>query len=282
MNVTAGTGNVGWLVGVAALIISTSGLAADEAQSGQSDLWLKARLVIAYTLNTHLNPFDIGVQVDHGVATLSGNADSDVERELAVAIAKGVDGIVEVRDEIRVEPETAGESASDQASGESSQQKFLRILTDATTTARVKSRLLWHSQTDGLDIGVDTDEGAVTLTGTVNTAGERELAEFIALDTAGAASVNNRIAVSAEYVPTAERIKRDASDVWITTKAKSLILFSKDAAGSRVDISTDGGIIHVDGIVRSSAQKSRIIRMLGDVAGVKGVEADLLVVGRET
>ena len=47
---------------------------------------------------------------------------------------------------------------------------------DATITASVKSKLLWNTRTDGLDIGVDTVAGKVTLSGAASSAEEKDLA----------------------------------------------------------------------------------------------------------
>jgi len=46
-------------------------------------------------------------------------------------------------------------------------RSFLRKVEDANLTAKVKSQLLWNSNTGGLAINVDTLDGVVSLSGNV-------------------------------------------------------------------------------------------------------------------
>src|SRR5690554_8212915 len=50
----------------------------------------------AFALNRHLSPFSIDLAVEDGVAILSGEVESEVERELAEQVVLGVEGIREV------------------------------------------------------------------------------------------------------------------------------------------------------------------------------------------
>lgn len=187
-------------VGLLAAGFSVNGWAAEEDQ--RSDIWLESKLATTYLLNDYLSPFTLDVEVDEGVAFLSGTVDSDVARDLAIEIAKGTDGIKEVKDNIDVKPrEDRGESDA-QASRDSDGQRtdadrneFFRTVQDATITAAVKSKLLWDNNTEGLDIKVDTDDGVVTLKGDVASEANKDLAEQIARNTHGVQKVDNRLEV---------------------------------------------------------------------------------------
>jgi len=130
---------------------------ADLKDVRHSDLWLQATLVTTYALNEHLDPLRIDVDVEHGLATLSGSVDSDVQRDLAGELAAGVDGIKQVNNELQVQPDEA------KASGET--PGFREYVRDANITVRFKSRLLWDAETQGLQINVDTRDGVVRLSG---------------------------------------------------------------------------------------------------------------------
>lgn len=66
---------------------------------------------------------------------------------------------------------------------------------DAAITTKVKTKLLADSRTDGLKIDVDTQAGVVYLNGEVETTEERQMAEALAKDVNGVASVENNLTV---------------------------------------------------------------------------------------
>lgn len=66
---------------------------------------------------------------------------------------------------------------------------------DTSITAAVKAKLLANSSTSGMDIHVTTNHGVVTLSGTVSSDAERQLAERIARDTDGVTDVTNNLNV---------------------------------------------------------------------------------------
>lgn len=164
-----------------------------ESQSWQGrarDAWLDGRIETAFALNRYLNPFEIDTQVDDGAVKLSGTVDSQIDKELAGEIAKGVDGVREVDNQLAVDPDRA-----DSARQPSPDRSFGQRVEDATITARVKVALLSSPSTEGLAIDVDTERAVVTLAGEVRSAQERELAERIAENTEGVERVANTLEV---------------------------------------------------------------------------------------
>ena len=65
-------------------------------------------------------------------------------------------------------------------------------------TANVKTRLLLNEHTGGLDINVDSMNGVVTLSGTVESEEESALAEQIAKNADDTRKVNNRLQVKTQ------------------------------------------------------------------------------------
>ena len=264
-----------WAICAVLLLLAVTAVAAEnQGEETHSDLWLKAKLVTAYTLNQHLNPFRLHVEVKNGVAHLSGTVDSDVERDLAVEIAKGVDGISEVQEEIKVEP---GAGA-----GERREPAFFRRVEDATITARVKSRLLWNRNTNGLAIDVETENGVVTLKGKVASGAHRDLAVQLAKNTTGVQRVKDELEVVSSPQSAGEKnplktMETKASDAWITTKVKSMLLFSKEAESADIEVSTRNQIVTLEGTVVSKEQEGKILQTVGDIVGVKAVRSKLVV-----
>lgn len=265
-------------VGAVLLLFAAAVFAAEgKRDEMQSDLWLKAKLVTAYTLNRHLNPFKLDVEVENGVAHLSGTVDSDVERDLAVEIAKGVEGIRDVKEDIRIEP---GAMATERR-----ESGFFRTVEDATITARVKSKLLWNRNTNGLDINVTTEKGVVTLKGKAASDAQKDLAVQLAKNTPGVKRVNGELKVVPETgkekekgeMGTLKKMESKAEDAWITTKVKSMLIFSNETEGADIDVDTDSRVVTLKGTVVSEAQKEIILKMVSDVVDVKEVRSKLAV-----
>jgi hyperosmotically inducible protein len=63
-----------------------------------------------------------------------------------------------------------------------------------------------------------------------------------------------------------------ASDTWVTTKVKTKIVGDKALKGSKIDVSTTGGIVTLSGTVTSEAQKTRAITLAKGIKGVKDVD----------
>jgi hyperosmotically inducible protein len=66
---------------------------------------------------------------------------------------------------------------------------------DGALTARIKSKMALDDYVKALDIDVDTNDGIVTLSGTVATAQQRERAVALARETRGVRQVTDRLQV---------------------------------------------------------------------------------------
>jgi hyperosmotically inducible periplasmic protein len=163
-----------------------------ELAQAIKDGWIDGRLEAVYALNRHLNPFAINTDVDQGVVHLTGTVESDIDRDLAVELAKGIDGVVEVRNDLEVE---AGSARSQDAQADGPERSFGTWVDDATTTAAIKTKLVGNSNTSGLQIKVETHGDVVTLSGTVASDQERQLAEEIARNTGDVRDVRNELVV---------------------------------------------------------------------------------------
>jgi len=186
------------LIATASLIaLSTlaSGIAyADQSKSFEGaakDAWLTGRIESMYLLNEHLNPFEISTSVESGTVYLAGTVDSDIDKDLAAALAKNIDGVMKVENALMVD--ASADAAAE--SGDHTRRDFGTWVDDATTTAAVKSRLVGNSNTKGLQIDVDTNHDVVTLSGRVKTEEEKALAEEIALLAKDVEEVHNNLVV---------------------------------------------------------------------------------------
>jgi osmotically-inducible protein OsmY len=155
-----------------------------------SDTWLQTKLVTTYTLNRHLSVFDFDTEVVDQVAYLKGSIGSEVQKDLAEQIAMSIDGVREVKNQLKVVPELTKKADNP---GKTAERSFGQIVEDLTITASVKSSLLTNQNIEGLNINVDTSFGEVTLQGKVKSGTEKALAERLASNTEGVREVNNNL-----------------------------------------------------------------------------------------
>jgi osmotically-inducible protein OsmY len=175
-----------------ASLASPTALADASTFSGTTkDAWLTGKIESAFLLNAHLNPFAITTDVDNGIVRLSGMVENDIDRDLALEVARGVNGVVDVKNELRVDADGAA-AARQSAAG---QRDFGSWVDDATTTAVVKSKLIGNEHTKGGKIDVDTQDDVVTLSGRVSSQTESDLAEQLARNTGDVKDVRNNLVV---------------------------------------------------------------------------------------
>jgi hyperosmotically inducible protein len=79
----------------------------DEGASELTDAKIATVIKTRLLLDTDISGFDIDVDVEAGHVTLTGDVDSDAERQLAVEIAKNASDVTDVEDNLRVITETA-------------------------------------------------------------------------------------------------------------------------------------------------------------------------------
>jgi osmotically-inducible protein OsmY len=264
---------------VAALLASP--IHADQETSAVSEARIQGQLWATYALNRHLNPFDLDVTVEGDTVTLSGEVDDIVKKDLAEQIALATDGVENVNNRISVKEDYEPTRAADDTG-----RGFGERVSDATTTATVKSKLLWNRHTSGMSINVDSRDGVVTLEGEVASEDARETAERLAANTDGVRSVSNNIRVDANArssSSTDSAESRDAgdafSDAWITTKVRSTLLFSTAVSGTRIGVETRDGIVRLEGQVSSEEEKARAVQLAREIKGVKRVDAENVSIG---
>ena len=176
------------IVALLATLATVPALAAKP--TGQpGDAWLQGKIETVYLLNRHLNGFAIDTDVKGGAVHLTGKVESAIDRDLAGELAKGIDGVVSVKNDLVV----AEHSRVPVAQGD--HRPFGEWVEDATTTARVKTKLLTDKNIAGLKINVDTKGDVVTLAGEVGSSEQKQLAEQLARNTGDVKDVHNQLVI---------------------------------------------------------------------------------------
>lgn len=161
-------------------------------------------------------------------------------------------------------------------------------LSDAALTAKVKTRLLTNDLTRGININVDSDDGVVTLRGTVPSEAAKDKAGEIALAVDGVDSVTNALVVgdssvnpqtlTAKTRKAGQRAGDVISDGWITTQVKTRLLADSEIEGLDINVSTDDGRVVLAGLVPSERIRDKVIVTAHRVRGVHSVDARALQV----
>jgi osmotically-inducible protein OsmY len=264
----------------AASLIGITPIAAQAAQGDLQTQLAQARqegsIWTAFALNRHLSPFNIGVKVEQGTAVLTGKVENQVDKDLATQIASDTQGINKVDNQLQIDPQVAAEPGT--------KANMAQRFDDATLTATIKSKLLWNSVTEGLNIEVAAAQGVVTLKGQAKDADAKQLAGSLASNTDGVTEVNNLISVSARNTQAikeqneaqANSVREEFSDAWITSKVKSSLIYSRNLDGLNIKVDTKSGVVSLDGVVANYAEKELAVEIARNIRGVKGVDADTL------
>ena len=72
----------------------------------------------------------------------------------------------------------------------------------------------------------------------------------------------------------------NVDDATVTAAVKSQLVMDKAANLTRIDVDTDHGVVHLNGIVDSSEQKARAQELARRVKGVRKIVNDLQVARR--
>ena len=140
------------------------------------DAWLHGKVEMALAINPHLNPFTIDTSVNKGVVRLTGNVESEIDRDMATEVARSIDDVVDVKNDLKIRSDAKTEKTGKR----STVDQLGTALDDASITTAVKSKLLANSNTQGLKIDVTTKNNRVILAGSVSSEEEKDLAGGIA------------------------------------------------------------------------------------------------------
>ncbi|EEW0764291.1 molecular chaperone OsmY [Escherichia albertii] len=141
------------------------------------DSAITAKVKAALVDHDNIKSTDISVKTDQKVVTLSGFVESQTQAEEAVKAAKSVAGVVSVSDKLHVRD-----------SKESSVKGYAG---DTAITSEIKAKLLADDTVPSRHVNVETTDGVVQLSGTVDSQAQSDRAESIAKAVDGVKSVKN-------------------------------------------------------------------------------------------
>ena len=144
------------------------------------DSVITTRVRTALMSDEDIKSLDIKVKTDKGAVLLSGFADSQVQIDRDIAVARSIEGV---------------KSVDNQLSLKTGRQTVGNKIDDSVVTARVKSALLGDAAMKSLDVSVTTRKGEVQLSGYVDNPTQQARAMNITSGVEGVVSVANHMSI---------------------------------------------------------------------------------------
>ncbi|MCL5676936.1 MAG: BON domain-containing protein [Firmicutes bacterium] len=138
------------------------------------------------------------------------------------------------------------------------------VLDDREIAARVKRALLNHTQSSGLDVHVECQDGVVQLSGAVDVLADRQQAEYIAGRVSGVRGVSNGLTVAMDGNVSDEHLRQEVGKK----------LGTSDLARG-VGAEVRGGRVTLLGRVDNLAQAREAFRLASGTRGVREVCSDI-------
>ena len=152
---------------------------ADE-QTPINDSWLTANTKIALFADARLKGSEINVETTQGLVMIRGKVDSDEAKQAAEGIAKGIDGVKSVKNELQVVAPSKRDAIDDK---------------DASITTRGNEQIVKDFYLKKAGIHAQTNAGVVSLSGEVSDLMTSAQASWTVWQVPGVKSVKNDLTV---------------------------------------------------------------------------------------
>jgi osmotically-inducible protein OsmY len=195
---------------------------------------------ILFDMAVDLN--DIDVKTTEGIVTLTGVVDNIMAQKRAAKLAKTVKGVRSVVNRIKVIPSV--------------------FRTDTAILHDVETALLRDPATKSFAIDTAVSNKQVTLTGTVGSWQQKQLAEKVAGNVRGVKAVENEIEI--EY-------KKTRTDAQIEDEVEGALRWDTMVDDGQIQVDVENGFVHLKGFVGSAAERDQAV-INAWVMGVDKVE----------
>lgn len=188
------------LLAIALTLLAWTGSDCTRQEIDDSSITTKVKTALATDKDT--SAIKISVTTQNGVVILTGVVPTETEKARAGEIARKIEGVKGVENNITVDPRSVGATNVGKKVGEATERAAEKIseatestreaLSDTSIQAKIKSQLLINGMNR---THVDVRDGNVTLTGQVDTAQDKSNAEDMAKRTKGVRSVKNDLTI---------------------------------------------------------------------------------------
>jgi hyperosmotically inducible periplasmic protein len=141
---------------------------------------------------------------------------------------------------------------------------------DKRIESTAKKSYVFNTYLKGDDIQIHSQDGVVTLTGTVSEESHLSLAADTVADLPGVKSVDNRLEVKGG-------ILEKNSDAWIHAKIKTMLMLHRNLDAANTEVEVKDRQVVLRGEVGTQAEKELTSEYVKDVEGVKDVDNRMTV-----
>ncbi len=168
------------VIGGAFIAGSAQAVSKTDEKTAMNDSWITAKTKIALFADSRVKGSEIKIETTQGLVMIRGKVDSDAVKQTAEGIAKGIDGVKSVKNELQVVAPSKREAMDDK---------------DDAITARVNEQIAKDSHLKKAGIHAQTNAGVVSLTGEVQDLMTSAQASWTAWQVPGVKSVKNDLTV---------------------------------------------------------------------------------------
>lgn len=276
------------------LVAMSSSVSAKEV----NDNWITMKTKMSLLTATGLDGTQVNVDTIRGRITLHGRIESAAQEQRAIEIARGIEGVTDVRSLLQIvkEPNREAVRASDKAILRNVRAKLRAEPSLADSSIRVQSVskgvVLLNGSADSLSDHRRALQIARSSAGVVAVASEIQSPNQLAdreiwlhrdappSTTAGKAHANEHAKANAKGKGT-QKSSSPVSDMWITSAVKLRLLANSDTPGSDINVDTTDAVVTLFGIVPTEQAKVTAGNEAEMVTDVRRVVNALQVVAAE-
>ncbi len=251
------------------------------AGSSKMDHQAEKAIKESYTYRTTLDNH-VKVDVDNGVATLTGKVRDEEQSRIAEDTAAECNGVSQVVNKLKIEEDAHAKRGSDE-----------------WIALKIRSRLLVKANVSVASTDVKVQDGVVYLTGTADNTAQRDLTEEYVKDIEGVRSVKNDIQIVDKHDRDADKVaKHDRDhkdndrhmdkdghytagekidDSSITAQVKYELFSHRSTSALKTKVNTHEGHVVISGDANNDAEKALVTKLANSVRGVESVDNNMMV-----
>ena len=140
---------------------------------------------------------------------------------------------------------------------------------DAWLDGKAETTLLFNSHLNSFDINTDVQDRVVILTGKVDSAVDKSLAEELVTSLEGVESVDNKLSVINKKQES--ELVASLTDSKVEAVVKSKLLMSSDVSGTSIEVEVLNGVVILTGEVDSDSEEELAVMIAKNSEDVKSV-----------
>jgi len=221
-----------------------------------------------YVFKTYLADDNIKIKSKDGLVTLTGTVQEASHKSMAEETVAGLPGVKGVDNKLEEKGDRPAEKS------------------DAWLIAKVKTTLLFHRNVSTIGTEVLADKGTITLRGEAPSLAQKDLTAEYARDVEGVKNVRNEMTVSDAGAATSivqkvadktNTVVESIDDTSITALVKTSLLYHRSTSAINTKVETKNGVVTLEGIAKTSAEKDLAGRYASDINGVNKVNNNMIV-----